>query len=403
LSNSIVGEPGEQDWEVSPVVGKDRKIFTIALITRGRILAGAERQMLYIAEGLDRRRFSPHVVTFYDGPVYEEARAKGIPTTVVQRRGRSLWQDPTMPGRLARVLASRRIDLVYSWVTEANVFSAFACVLLPRVGLIASERGSSNSRNRMASILFARMLSWRAQRIIANSEAGRSFATALGMRPDRVVVIPNGIPLSRVAVPSVERDQVWSQFGLPADSEVIFNAARLYHQKDHVTLLRAFEIVAAGRPTARLVVAGEGDLRSGLEKLTASLGLSERVRWLGESDRIGILLAASRVAVLSSQDGEGMSNFLIEALLAGRRVVATDVGGTADVVRGTDSILVPARSPAQLAQALLAALTEDDGAEREALRREISRRRFSLEACLQATEGVLNDVLDRAGQWKKRG
>jgi glycosyltransferase involved in cell wall biosynthesis len=144
--------------------------------------------------------------------------------------------------------------------------------------------------------------------------------------------------------------------------------ARLDYLKDHATAVRTLGQVARGRPDARLVLAGEGPEREGIEMLIREHDLGRQVRLLGMRTDVPRLLAAADAFLLTSIS-EGIPLTVIEAMAAGLPVVATAVGGLAEVVEeGKTGLLAPAGDDAALARNLLR-LAEDPG-----LRAEMGRR-----------------------------
>ncbi len=142
-------------------------------------------------------------------------------------------------------------------------------------------------------------------------------------------------------------------YSVPVDCGPAVMVGRLSPEKDVLTLLKALKIVAREEPRFRLEIAGDGTCRSALENSCAELGIERQVRFLGNVKDIPRLLARASMCVLSSIT-EGMSLTLLEAMARGLPVVATRVGGNAEVVvDGQTGLLVPARNPELLAVAML--------------------------------------------------
>jgi glycosyltransferase involved in cell wall biosynthesis len=137
-------------------------------------------------------------------------------------------------------------------------------------------------------------------------------------------------------------------------SDIVFGfVGRLVPIKDPTTLIRAFAQVLPRVPRARLMLVGDGELRPELERLVASLGLAPAVAFLGWRSDLCSVHATLDVLTLSSLS-EGTPLALIEAMAAGRATIATSAGGTPDVVAdGITGLLVPARDPAALAEAMI--------------------------------------------------
>src|SRR5262249_27122372 len=141
--------------------------------------------------------------------------------------------------------------------------------------------------------------------------------------------------------------------GVGGGALLVVNVGRLVPVKGQADLVRAWPLVLAARPDAVLAIAGEGPERGALEALARELQVAHALRLLGDRGDVPELVGAADVVVQASHE-EALSNAVLEALAAARPVVATDVGGTGEVVRaGTTGVLVPPRDPAALAGAIL--------------------------------------------------
>ena len=169
--------------------------------------------------------------------------------------------------------------------------------------------------------------------------------------------------------PSHSPDVVRAGLGVESDDALIVTASRLSEQKAlHVML------AAVARTDATLAILGQGPLESSLKELAGSLGIEERVHFLGFRDDVSSFIAASDVFCLSSV-WEGVPLGAMEAVQLGTSVVATDVGGTSELIEdGVSGRLVPPNDPAALAAALTEVLSSPDTRARyvEAARRSLS-------------------------------
>ncbi|MCG2766801.1 MAG: glycosyltransferase, partial [Anaerolineae bacterium] len=149
-----------------------------------------------------------------------------------------------------------------------------------------------------------------------------------------------------------ERDPFRRQFGLTPESQVIGFAGRIEKQKRLDLLLEGYSLILARHPHARLMIIGEGPLRPTLEALASSLGISHAVTWTGFRKDIPRVLAAMDLYVQPSSN-EGLSLSILEAMAAGKPVIATDVGGASEVVTdGRTGILIPAGSSSAIGAAI---------------------------------------------------
>jgi glycosyltransferase involved in cell wall biosynthesis len=183
--------------------------------------------------------------------------------------------------------------------------------------------------------------------IVALSDDERLAGLAAGVgRPEQYRVIPNGVRLERFAVPRA-----------PERGRIVM-VGRLAPPKRPDLALRAFAVVRSRLPQARLDVVGDGPLRPEAERLATELGVEDAVRFLGERDDVPALLARAECALLAS-DYESSPLTVVEAMAAGVAVVATDAGGTVELVRPGRTGLLAARGDADgLAAALAEAMAD---------------------------------------------
>jgi len=176
-----------------------------------------------------------------------------------------------------------------------------------------------------------------------------------GMRRADVRVIPNAVSMPDLP----DRGRARSDLELSANIPVALCLGRMVTQKRHDILLRAWAQVPGD---AILLLAGDGNLREAHERLAVELGVDDRVQFLGDRDDVPRLLSAADVVTLAS-DWEGQPIALLEAMAAGRPVVATAVGGLSEIVRSDAGTLVPPNDPWALAGCLTSYLY--DAAQRQ--------------------------------------
>ncbi len=231
--------------------------------------------------------------------------------------------------------------------------------------------------------------------IALSDELAAYLEQAVGVSSTRITRIINGVDSERFH-PGADRSPLPPGFA-PPGTWVIGAVGRLEKVKDHRNLLEAFIRLAETLPDARqrlrLVLIGEGSTRPMLENLLNAAGLRE-LAWLpGARDDVPELLRAMDVFALPSQ-AEGISNTILEAMACGLPVVATDVGGNAElVVEGETGRLVPANDPQALAAALRELLDNPQriNAYGAAGRRRVEER-FSLDAMTAAYLHVYDAV-----------
>ena len=238
--------------------------------------------------------------------------------------------------------------------------------------------------------LFGRLLDLSTVTIAVATATAESLVRHRPERADRIVVIPNGVPIGAEPTP-------------PTAEPRLLAMGRLVEQKGFDRLLRALPTVVEAVPEVRLTIAGDGVARPALAALASELGIADHVHFPGHVSReqVGRLLAEARVVALPSRF-EGMPLVALEAGERGRCVVGTDVGGVNEViVDGVTGLLVEESTldsdPRPLAAALIRSLVEPGLAERlgAAARRRVVER-FSVDACADAHALVYRQVSSSA-------
>ncbi|HEY6564347.1 MAG TPA: glycosyltransferase, partial [Pirellulaceae bacterium] len=158
---------------------------------------------------------------------------------------------------------------------------------------------------------------------------------------EKVIVIPNGVDVTRFQARSHDRARTRSRLGLPDAAPVAILVAALRPEKNHARFLRVASLIRKRVPHARFVVVGEGHLRQQLESLAQELSLAEVTHFLGSRGDIPELLTASDVFLLTS-DNEASPVSILEAMACGLPVVASDVGSIHEtVIQGVTGYRVP--------------------------------------------------------------
>ncbi|MFO8058036.1 MAG: glycosyltransferase, partial [bacterium] len=191
--------------------------------------------------------------------------------------------------------------------------------------------------------------------VIANShEIARLFRNKSGLAPERIVFFPNGFDLGRFRPvrDAAEKEKLRHRWGAGPESTVIGTAARLVEQKGLHVLIEAMPHILEKGIDAQLFIAGEGKLKSSLERLARQKGVWDRVVFQGPVEDMPSFLGALDVFVLASTS-EGRSNALAEALAMGLPVVATDIPGNVELVEHEkNGLLVSPEDPVSVASAV---------------------------------------------------
>jgi glycosyltransferase involved in cell wall biosynthesis len=284
--------------------------------------------------------------------------AQGMRADVRLRRGMYLLAPLAafaLRATVAARLRARRYDVVHAHWVVPNAAMVADVVRAHGTPLVVSLHGSDVFvAERLAP---ARALARHALRqagfVSACSDDLRRRAVALGAPGARTRTVPYGADVPPEAAPA-DVAAARARLGAPPGATLVLALGRLVEKKGFAHLVDA----TARLPGVHLVIAGDGDLRDALASRIAASGASARLVGVLDRDAVaGALQAADVVAVPSVVDAagnvDGLPNVLLEAMAAGRAVVASRVAGIPDVVTdGADGALVPPADAAALAEAL---------------------------------------------------
>jgi glycosyltransferase involved in cell wall biosynthesis len=347
------------------------------LLCQNLNVGGAEELVLGASTHLPAQGVETGVVAITRrGPVAHEIAHAGIPVHHVA--GQPGPRDPVAFGRLVRLLRRERPDVVHTYLLNANLYGRLAAIVA-RVPLVVVAEQNVYHRKRRRHAAMERALARGTYRVVACCQAVSDFyRRQTGVPADKLEVVYNAVRLGPEPSPA-DRAPALASLGLPADAYVVGTLGRLTEQKGHAVLLRAVSRLTPGMPRLALFIAGQGPLRADLEAEAESLGIRDRVAFVGMRRDRETLYAAMDLFVLPSL-WEGLSLALVEAMGAGRPIVATDVGGNPEVLQDDTGQLVRPNDVQALARAIERALRDEESARRMGTAAaKLARSKFSIE------------------------
>ncbi len=350
---------------------------------------GIRRHVSDLLEHLDGSRFLPTLFApedfLPDRPIPNLSRHN-----VDIRASTDPLRDYRTVGELAQLLRGN-IDLVHAHGLRGAVVGGFAA---RRAGLpyLFTVHNLLPDLNLVQSLVF-REMARKANRVIAVSAAVATTLQSVGLSAQQIAVIPNGVDLSRFDRPT-EPDRTRAVLGLKAGERMVLGVGRLASEKGFDILIEAFASLQARLPDARLVIAGDGPEAPRLRMQAEASGSG--VIFLGHTpDTVPLFEAADIVVAPSRQEGQGIVP--LEAMAAGRPVVASRVGGLVEtIIEGQTGLLVPSDDVRALAEALKNLLEDPERrAEMGAAGRHRVRHEYSLQTQVQKIEAIYSDVFQR--------
>jgi glycosyltransferase involved in cell wall biosynthesis len=356
-------------------------------------LGGAQRNTLLSVQGLLAAGFEVDLICGPGGPLPDEARASGAVAYLIPDLVRPI--DPVRDVRALRTLhrlcRERRYAVVHThctkagWVGRTAAWWAGVPVIVHTVHGAPFELGRG-LRTR-AFLTLERLAARVTHRLVCVGETFRQQVAGWGIAPaDKLVTIYSGVDFSALAPrrsPADTRRLLGFEDGWP----IIGSVGRLTEQKALHYLIEAVARLRPTYPRIRLVLVGDGPLRSTLEATASQLGCEATVAFLGERSDVPDLLPVFDVYAMSSR-WEGVGRALTEAMLCGRPVVATNVGGVRElVVEGQTGVVAPPRDAAALAAAIDRVVLDPD------LARRLGAAGRARARALMSADGMVADLL----------
>lgn len=360
-------------------------------------IGGTERQFIELIRRIDRERFELRVLAFLcHGKLRTEIEAAEIPFTCL---GFSGLQGKYHPGSylqiyrlirdIVRYLKQERPLIMQSYLFWTNIYGSIAAKLAGVPVIVTGRRAIMEARyTRFPGQWLQHLSNKCATAILANSQTVKAECLQLdrAVTDEKIHVIHNGISLENYAKPGNPAAKK-QELHLAAESFVIGMIANLHPRKRHEDLLRAAPLVLQRYPQTILFFVGRDvGVRASLEALAETLGIRASVKFIGERSDIPELLAIIDILV-STSEVEGLSNVVLEAMAAGKPVIATYIGGKESVLHEQTGLLLAPRQPERLAEAILRLL------ENPALREQFGRAGrervatyFRVETMVQQTE-----------------
>lgn len=377
----------------------ERTTIILYIIT-GLSTGGAERMLYNLLSKIDRKRFSPVVISLIDrGTWGDRIEALGIPVhTIGMQAG-----VPTLKAMWQLVLLVRQLkpNSIQGWMYHGNLaalLASFFCFRKTFVFWSIHHSISSLQSEKSLTIeiiKFGAYLSRLTTKVAFVSQASKLQHEKLGYSRQNSCVIPNGFDTS-LFVPSPEAKlSVRKELGIAETATLIGLIGRYHPMKDHANFIRSAALLVKKYPDVRFLLVGTEVDRNNqaLVQLIQAENLSDNVHLLGERNDIPRLTAALDILSLSSAYGEAFPLVVGEAMSCGVPCVVTDVGDSAWVVGNTGRV-VPPKNPEALANAwqelIELSLTEKEALSKAARNRIVEL--FSLDSVVSQYEAMYENV-----------
>jgi L-malate glycosyltransferase len=325
-------------------------------------LGGTEKQLISLINGLNRAKFQPHLCCLRNSIIGKSRRSealdlfKSIDCPKIQLDFISFRNIQSVIEliKLIKFIRKYKIDIVQTYFQDPSVFGLVAGKLAGVKNIIACFRDMGFWQEQ-EYYWKMKMVYKFCSAYVANSLSVKNhYATTYNLSDDKFKVIYNGIDVENFR--SITRKAKHDNKNITIG--IIANLNREIKRVDIFLKAAAYALQHTNNIT--FIVAGDGELKANLIELSEKLGINRNVKFLGSVKDIPRLLSRIHIGVISS-DSEGFSNAILEYMIAGLPVVATDTGGNREIVKpGVNGYLVPTRDCRAMGDRIIDLVSEDE-------------------------------------------
>ncbi|HEX2608528.1 MAG TPA: glycosyltransferase family 4 protein [Flavisolibacter sp.] len=307
-----------------------KHIKVLECIRQGQI-GGGESHLLSLVEHLDRSVFDPVVLSFTDGPMVSRLEAIGIKTEVIHTERPF---DIPKWGMIRKWIRDGKFDLIHAHGTRANsnILWAARSLGIPVIYTIHgwSFHDDQQSLVKRIRILGEKYLTSKSTLNISVSQSNRETGVKY-FSGFQSVVVNNGIDGTKFN-PANSFKNIRVELGIPEDAILVLFLARFTHQKQPITLLKAFLEAAKRNEKLFLLMVGDGEEKPEAQELLAQSEFKNRVILSPFRQDVPDVLHAADLFILASL-WEGLPIALLEAMAMGKAIIASEVDGTKEIIK----------------------------------------------------------------------
>lgn len=301
---------------------------------------------------------------------------------------------------LVKILKQEKPRIVHTHTSKAGILGRLAARIAGVPVIIHTPHGhvfyGYFGKGKTAFYILLEKLAARiTDKIITLTEREkREHVEFLRISEEKLTVIHSGVDMRKFPPSSVDPGETKRKTGIPVGACVVGAVGRLTAVKGHIHLLAAAAKVIAARSDTVFILLGDGELKSELAEAANKLGIKEKVRFLGWRSDVADIMSAFDIFVFPSLN-EGMGKVLVEAMAAGKPIIASDVCGVADLItHGKNGLLVPPADPQALADGIESLLSDPARARELAAEGRKLAQSYSSDAMLTKIEELYRSLLN---------
>jgi len=375
-------------------------IDTYISVPESPLRAGAEKQLYLLASSLNPEKFRPIIVQLSPDTSFQVASGN--------LEGLELFHFPTgklyslnglrQINHLLSLTKNKKVDMIHTFFEKSEVMGWLAMRLSGTPVWITSRRDLGFKRKKIYDKIF-RMTSKDCKKCIANCNAVREQAIQQeNLPPGKIEVIYNGLDLSEYQQ-TLKNESLREELGVVNGVPLVGLIANFnFEIKGHIYFLGSAKKILEKVPNAKFVLVGDGALRLRYEEVARELNIKKDVYFLGKRTDVPAIISSLDVSVLSSTN-EGFSNVIMESMAAGKPVVATNVGGSKEMIKdGITGYLVPPADSNAMANAIMDLLKSPEKAvAMGGMGRKVVQEKFTVETMVKKYEELYFSLLEDRG------
>ena len=323
-------------------------------------MGGTENMLLLYLKNTKNKNLEQSVCTLYSGGALEkEFEDVGVRVYCLGIKGKVSL--PLAVAKFKKLVEKWHPDIIHSYLLQENLVARIVGKLT-NTKVICGKRDSDKHKSGWKVALDKSTMGMAALHV-SNSKEGAKELEAYGVPENRIMYIPNGKDLKKFDLP-LGKTEAKKRIGCTENDALLGCIARLYEFKGQEYLIRALPEILEKNPNIKLVLVGGGKMEKKLKELAKSLGVEEKVLFLGERKDIPELLNSFDLFVFPSLR-EGMPGALMEAMASSLPVIATNIDGNTElVVDGENGLLVSPQRPKEISSKVILLLEDKKMAKR---------------------------------------
>ena len=333
---------------------------TVLHINAGEVWSGIEQRILTIGKLLRSKKFNIILAVSPSSPLYKKAGSYNIPLLSLKI---GKWKfNPAVIWKLSRFLKTHKVDILHTHRSSDQWIGVLAVRLFGLSGQCMIIRTRHNFTRIKNNWMNNKLYKEWTDRIIAVAEVIRKqLIDENGISGNTIFTIHSSIDTEKFKG-GFDGGKIRNEFGISSDTVIIGMIGRLREHKDYPNMFAALNIIIKKVENIKLLIVGDGILESQLKSMVQKMELSNYVIFAGKREDIPQILSAIDIFALSSSL-EGSPAVIKEALVMGKPVASTNVGGVPEIIQnGITGCLVQPHDPEALANAILSAINNMDKA-----------------------------------------